>query len=224
MKAMILAAGLGKRMRPLTDHKPKPLIEVHGKPLIEWHLERIARAGITEVVINISYLGHMIRDYIGDGSRWGLHVVYSEEIEPLETGGAILHARHLLGPEPFVLINADIFTDYDIASLVQRGLQENELGHLVLVLNPDFKLQGDFDIQGDKLAPLGGASSGYTFAGISLLKPELVLNFPNSTPVFGLAAVFRSVTDSKRLGAEVYPGAWSDVGTVERLKALGSTN
>ncbi|MCP8899378.1 N-acetylmuramate alpha-1-phosphate uridylyltransferase MurU [Gilvimarinus xylanilyticus] len=220
MKAMILAAGLGKRMRPLTDHKPKPLIEVRGKPLIEWHLERIACAGMTEVIINISYLGHMIRDHIGDGSSWGLNVVYSEEPEPLETGGAIVHAAKLLGREPFVLINADIFTDYDLAPLVRHRLPAGEQGHLVLVPNPDFKPQGDFGIQEGKLVPLDDSCSGYTFAGISLLTPELVLAYPANTAAFGLAEVFRSAMVSKRLGAEVYLGAWSDVGTVERLRAL----
>ncbi|UTF59822.1 N-acetylmuramate alpha-1-phosphate uridylyltransferase MurU [Gilvimarinus sp. DA14] len=223
MKAMILAAGLGKRMRPLTDHLPKPLIEVRGKPLIEWHLERIARAGITEVVINISYLGQMIREYIGDGSRWGLKVAYSEEPEPLETGGAVLHAADLLGSEAFVLINADIFTDYDLGPLIERGLQNGEKGNLVLVPNPGFKFRGDFDVQEGKLLLLEDGSHGYTFAGISLLSPELVLSYPNSTPVFGLAEVFRRLVGKRSLGAELYLGQWSDVGTAERLAAVDAS-
>lgn len=219
MKAMILAAGLGKRMRPLTDHMPKPLIEVRGKPLIEWHLERIARAGITDVVINISYLGHMIREYVGNGKRWGLSVVYSEEPEPLETGGAIVHAAELLGGDPFVLINADVFTDYNLSSLARRGLQKGELGHLVLVPNPNFKTTGDFDVRNGRLSLLADGSKGYTFAGISLLAPELVRCYPGPPRVFGLAEALRRVVVEQLLGAEIYSGVWSDVGTVQRLVA-----
>lgn len=220
MKAMILAAGLGKRMRPLTDTLPKPLIEVRGKPLIQWHLERLAQAGIVDVVINIAYLGDKIRRALGDGSRWGLRITYSVEPEPLETGGAIRHAADRLGQEPFLLLNADVFTDLDITPLIRRGLAENELGFLLLVSNPEFKSRGDFDLNGETLTELTGQSIGYTFAGISLLHPELVNRYPQSRRVFPLAEAFRWAIAQRRLSGGIYTGLWSDVGTPERLAAL----
>ncbi|MBU2887590.1 nucleotidyltransferase family protein [Gilvimarinus agarilyticus] len=220
MKAMILAAGLGKRMRPLTDTLPKPLIPVRGKPLIEWHLERLADARISEVLINISYLGDKIRQALGDGSRWGLQITYSEESEPLETGGAIRYAAHWLGDEPFLLVNADVFTQFDFATLTRRGLPASELGHLVLVPNPEFKPRGDFDLIDGKLAIMTGGSPGYTFAGISVLRPALITDYPQARSVFGLAEVFRSALTDRQLGAELYTGHWSDVGTPSRLEEI----
>ncbi|WP_020208119.1 N-acetylmuramate alpha-1-phosphate uridylyltransferase MurU [Gilvimarinus chinensis] len=220
MKAMILAAGLGKRMRPLTDRIPKPLIEVRGKPLIEWHLERIARAGITEVVINISYLGYMIREHVGRGERWGLSVAYSEEPEPLETGGAIAYAAKLLGGEPFVLINADIYTDFELKFLLDRGLRNKELGCLILVENPEFKRVGDFCLDNGRLSHLHDSKLiGHTFSGISLLSSELVSTFASNKRIFPLIEVFRWAINSGKLAGEVYHGAWSDIGTPERLLA-----
>lgn len=220
MKAMILAAGLGKRMRPLTDSLPKPLIEVRGKPLIAWHLERIARVGITEVVINLAYLGHMIRDYVGDGSRWGLSVHYSVEPEPLETGGAIVHASGLLGDEPFVLINADVFTQFEILELTRPQLRPEEMGRLVLVPNPEFKEIGDFSLaDGGALLPCG-EERNFTFAGISLLRPSMITSYPQRRRVFGLAEVFRWCISRRQLTGLFYGGLWNDVGTIARLEAL----
>ena len=145
MKAMILAAGRGERMRPLTDSTPKPLLRVGGKALIEYHLEKLAAAGIRDVVINISYLGERIREILGDGSRWHLSIQYSIEPEPLETAGAILQALPLLGEQPFVLINGDVWTDYAIEKLKDYPLQSS-CGHLVLVNNPSHHPEGDFSV------------------------------------------------------------------------------
>lgn len=220
MKAMILAAGLGKRMRPLTDTLPKPLIPVRGKPLIAYHLEALARAGITQVIINLAYRGAQIQEFVGDGAAWGLEVVYSQESQPLETGGAIVHAAALLGDEPFILLNADIFTDFDFTRLLAIRLVEGSLGCLMLVPNPSFKPIGDFDVTTTGHLQLLKASAGYTFAGISVLHPSLVLNYPKRRDCFGLAEVFRNAASGSRLNAQVYSGRWSDVGTPERLAAL----
>ncbi|BFM21620.1 N-acetylmuramate alpha-1-phosphate uridylyltransferase MurU [Gilvimarinus japonicus] len=220
MKAMILAAGLGKRMRPLTDTLPKPLIPVRGKPLIAYHLEALARAGITEVIINLAYRGAQIQEFVGDGSAWGLQVVYSQEPEPLETGGAIVHAAALLGSEPFILLNADIFTDFDFKALVSRSIPAGELAHLVLVPNPDFKPIGDFAIKDGSLSAISDGELGYTFSGISLINPALVLRYPYISIVFGLAEVFTNELQTRRLTASVYDGIWRDVGTIERLHEI----
>ena len=225
MKAMILAAGLGKRMRPLTDTLPKPLIPVRGKPLIQWHLEALARAGVTQVIINLAYRGEQIKEFVGDGARWGLQVAYSSEPEPLETGGAIMHAAKLLGSAPFILLNADVFTDFDFSRLVAAPLKPGQLGHLVLVPNPDFKPVGDFTFahhHGNNayLAAIKNDDPGYTFAGISLLNPALVLQYPQRRTTFGLAEVFRHALQTQQLTAQVYQGLWSDVGTPERLGLL----
>src|SRR6187431_2835294 len=149
MKAMILAAGLGNRMRPLTNHTPKPLLCAAGKPLIEYHLENLQRAGIREVIINLAYLGEKIRAHLGDGQRFGLEIIYSSEPEPLETGGALLQALDLLGTDTFLLINGDVWCDLDIAQFIQQPcvenrVAENQLGHLLLVANPEFHPRGDF--------------------------------------------------------------------------------
>ncbi|MDO6746808.1 N-acetylmuramate alpha-1-phosphate uridylyltransferase MurU [Gilvimarinus sp. 1_MG-2023] len=220
MKAMILAAGLGKRMRPLTDTLPKPLIPVRGKPLIEWHLERLAAADVKEVLINIAYLGDKIRQALGDGSRWGLQITYSEEPEPLETGGAIRYAAHWLGDEPFLLVNADVFTDFEMMPLIQSGLEQNELGHLILVPNPDFKLRGDFDLRDHFITECANTVSGYTFAGISLLSPALVMRYPRSRRLFPLVEAFNWAIGQQHLSGSVYRGQWSDVGTLERLAQI----
>src|SRR5690625_163309 len=143
---MILAAGLGKRMRPLTDHTPKPLLCVRGKPLLQYHLEALAEAGVSDVIINLAYLGEQIRDFVGSGQRFGLRVTYSPEPEPLETGGAIAHALPLLGEAPFLLINADVWCDYPLIQLASTPLAAGCLGRLLLVPNPDFHPEGDFTL------------------------------------------------------------------------------
>ena len=222
---MILAAGIGKRMRPLTDHLPKPLLEVAGQPLIVHHLRRLQNAGVTDVVINVSYLGHMIRDALGDGSDFGMNIHYSIEAEPLETGGALNKALSLLGDDPFLLINGDVWCDIPLGPLLQTKLQVGVLGHLVCVPNPDFKKVGDFSL----LPVVGGASvlalraasdEGYTYSGISVLSPKLISSYPSRRVKFPLLEVFLWCLDSSALTAELYKGAWIDVGTPERLTQL----
>lgn len=223
VKAMILAAGRGTRMGELTQTTPKPLLRVQGVPLIEWHLRKLAAAGIDEVIINLAYLGEQIRDYLGDGSRWGVRLAYSVEPEPLETGGAIWHAREYLGAEPFLLINADVYTDMDYSFWRERTLSVTALGHLLLVPNPDFKTRGDFDLAADgQLQILDDSASGYTFAGISLLRPGLITDYPHCRQVFPLVETFHYALKQGCLRGEVYTGLWSDVGTPERLAALNA--
>lgn len=226
MKAMILAAGLGNRMRPLTDHLPKPLLPVNGKPLIEFHLENLARAGITQAIINLAYLGDKIRAHLGDGSRFGLQIQYSEEPEPLETGGAILHALPLLGDEPFLLVNGDVWCELEFGRFIQAAQSittKNLQGHLLLVPNPEFHPQGDFALDHtgllledtDKQSP-----NRFTFGGISLLNPQLISRYPQRRQKFPLAEVLRLAISNHQLTGQVFHGHWSDVGTPERLQAL----
>jgi MurNAc alpha-1-phosphate uridylyltransferase len=223
MKAMILAAGLGNRMRPLTDHLPKPLLCAGGKSLIEYHLENLQRAGIREVIINLAYLGEKIRTKLGDGKQFGLQIIYSTESEPLETGGAILHALDLLGTEPFLLVNGDVWCDLDFAQFTAQTLAENQLGHLLLVPNPDFHLLGDFALDNrghliddpDKTHP-----QRFTFGGISLFNPELIAGYPDKRQKFPLVEVLRRAIINGELTGQVHQGHWSDVGTPARLQEL----
>ncbi|HEY7885787.1 MAG TPA: nucleotidyltransferase family protein [Cellvibrionaceae bacterium] len=221
MKAMILAAGRGTRMGALTTTKPKPLLPVWGKPLIAWHLEALARAGITQVIINLAYLGRQISQYVGDGSAWDLQVSYSTEPEPLETGGAIFYARTLLGSETFLLINADVFCDMDLSVLINRGLKPGELGHLLLVPNPGFKPRGDFSLTTRGQVQLPRASiPAYTFAGISLLNPALVVDYPHCREQFPLLEALQHAIKQDSLSGQIYKGLWSDIGTPERLREI----
>ncbi len=228
MKAMILAAGLGNRMRPLTDHTPKPLLCASGKPLIEYHLENLRRAGIREVIINLAYLGEKIRTHLGDGQQFGLKIIYSTEPEPLETGGAILHARDLLGEETFLLINGDVWCDLEFAQFIQQPIVENtlaesQLGHLLLVPNPEFHPQGDFALASDGLLlndPEKNHQRRFTFGGISLLKPELITRYPDKRQKFPLVEVLRRAINNEYLTGQVHQGHWSDVGTPARLQEL----
>lgn len=220
MKAMILAAGLGQRMRPLTDHLPKPLLEVGGKPLLQYHLEALQVAGVENVIINLAYLGDKIRAFVGDGSRFGLQVEYSVEPEPLETGGALLQALPLLGTESFLLINGDVWSEFSLASLIHRKLSLSQLGHLVLVPNPDFHPAGDFALADNGFLINDINTARYTFAGISLLSPEIIRSYPDARDKFPLGEVLRYGINQKKLTGEVFAGRWSDVGTPERLLAL----
>ncbi|MCO7518822.1 MULTISPECIES: N-acetylmuramate alpha-1-phosphate uridylyltransferase MurU [unclassified Pseudomonas] len=212
MKAMILAAGKGERMRPLTLHTPKPLVPAAGKPLIEYHLEALARAGITEVVINHAWLGQQIEDHLGDGQRFGLSIRYSPEGEPLETGGGIFKALPLLGEAPFLLVNGDIWTDYDFARL-QAPL--SGLAHLVLVDNPGHHDRGDFRLTDGQVRDGDAAPGTLTYSGISVLAPAL---FDGCQPgAFKLAPLLRQAMAEGRVSGEHYSGQWVDVGTLERL-------
>ena len=212
MKAMILAAGKGERMRPLTLHTPKPLVPAAGKPLIEYHLEALAKAGFTEVVINHAWLGAQIEAHLGDGQRFGLSIRYSPEGEPLETGGGIYQALPLLGDAPFVLVNGDIWTDYDFAAL-RRPLPG--LAHLVLVDNPGHHGRGDFRLQGEQVVDGDDAPGTLTFSGISVLHPALFAGC--QAGAFKLAPLLRQAMAAGRVSGERFAGQWVDVGTLERL-------
>lgn len=215
MKAMILAAGRGERLRPLTDSVPKPLLPVRGRPLIEHHFAALSRAGITDLVINLGWLGARIRAHVGDGRRFGVNVVYSEEgYPPLETGGGIFHALPLLGAEPFWLVNADVFCEYRFAV---QPLDENILAHLLLVPNPAHHPDGDFALVDGFVADAPTGRS--TYSGIAVIHPQL---FAGCRPGrFPLAPLLRAAAARGSVTGEVFTGTWNDVGTPERLAALG---
>jgi N-acetyl-alpha-D-muramate 1-phosphate uridylyltransferase len=216
MKAMILAAGRGVRMRPLTDTRPKSLLAVGGKPLIVWQLEKLARAGITEAVINHAHLGDMIEAALGDGSRFGLSLRYSPEQQALETAGGIARALPLLGAQPFLVVNADIYSDYDFSALVRVELQDG-LAHLVLVDNPPQHPRGDFALEAGRVRESGG--SLLTYSGIGVYAPRLFGGIPAGAKL-GLAPVLRKAIAAARVSGEHYHGRWHDIGTPERLQAL----
>lgn len=210
---MILAAGRGERMRPLTDHTPKPLLRAGGRALIEYHLEALAAAGIRDVVVNHAHLGARIEAVLGDGGRYGLRIRYSAEGEALETGGGIRHALPLLGEQPFLVLNGDIWTDYPYGRL---PVEPAGLGHLVLVDNPDHHPEGDFALHGGRVLAQG--EPRLTFAGIAVYRPAL---FAEHAPGrFPLAPLLRAAMADARIGGEHYRGRWVDVGTPERLEAL----
>lgn len=212
MKAMILAAGKGERMRPLTLHTPKPLVRVAGVPLIEYHLRALQRAGFKEVVINHAWLGQQIEDYLGDGARYGLQISFSPEGEPLETGGGIFKALALLGQEPFLLVNGDIWTDYDFSTL-RKPLAG--LAHLVLVDNPDHNGRGDFSLVDGQVRDDPSSSQTLTYSGLALLSPKL---FADCEPgAFKLAPLLREAMGKGQVSGEHFAGQWVDVGTHERL-------
>ena len=216
MKAMILAAGRGERMRPLTLERPKPLLEIGGVPLIEHHLEALATAGFTEVVINLSWLGNQIRQRLGDGARYELAIHYSEEgPEPLGTGGGIRHALPLLGSQPFLVVNGDVWTDYPYAGLVKL-LAGTDVAHLVLVPNPPQHPRGDFECVNERLG--NGQDERLTFAGIGVYRPELFA--ASADRIFSSVPLLREAAAAGRASAEVYRGVWNDIGTPERLATL----
>lgn len=216
MKAMILAAGRGERMRPLTDHTPKPLLELAGKPLIQYHIEALRAAGIHELVINLAHLGERIRARLGDGSALGVHIHYSQEPEgALETGGGIHQALPLLGDAPFLVVNGDVWTEYGFTDLVRHALGD-DLAYLVLVPNPAQHPEGDFHLGEGRVSDEGVPR--HTFSGIGLYHPEL---FADRTPGrYPLAPLLRAAMARGRVGGELYAGAWSDVGTPGRLREL----
>jgi len=218
MKAMILAAGRGERLRPLTDGVPKALVTVAGKALIAWQVERLARAGFREVVINVSWLGAAVQAHLGDGRAFGLRIAYSHEAEPLESAGGIAQARALLGPAPFALVNADIWCDYDLARLRVRPLGA-DLAHLVLTANPPHHPGGDFTLRGDRAG--NAPAPRYTYTGISLIDPALVAPVDAGAKA-PLAPLLRAAADRGRLSGELHAGMWRDAGTAERLAEIES--
>ncbi|MFM1569905.1 MAG: N-acetylmuramate alpha-1-phosphate uridylyltransferase MurU [Porticoccaceae bacterium] len=217
MKAMILAAGLGARLRPLTDRTPKPMLKIAGKPLLEYHIKRLSAAGITEIVINISWLADQIEDYFSDGSDFGVTIIWSREQSPLETGGGIFNALPALGPAPFLLISGDIWTDFPIETLSIKPLKPNNLAHLVLVDNPEHNLMGDFSLESNRV---GFGSERHTYSGISILSPELFNDIDGQESVFPLRNVLRSAILSNRISGILYPGEWCDIGTLQRYTKL----
>ena len=219
MKAMILAAGRGVRMRPLTDTTPKSLLAIGGKPLIVWQLEKLARAGINEVVINHAHLGHMIASALGDGSRFGVSIRYSPEREALETAGGIALALPLLGTQPFLVVNADIYGDYDFSGLAGHDLGD-DLAHLVLVDNPPEHPRGDFALAAGRVREAGERL--LTFSGIGIYAPRLFGGIAPGTKV-ALAPLLRKAMAAQRVSGEHYRGRWHDIGTAERLQALDRT-
>lgn len=231
MRAMILAAGLGTRMRPLTDHCPKPMLKVKNKPLIEYQIERLAKAGVHDIVINHAYLGDQIEEYVGDGRRWQVKVQYSAEPlnQPLETGGGIFKALPKVSPdgEPFLVVNGDIWIDLDYDQLLSdwseqqqtrlSGNQDNELIYLVMVNNPDHHPDGDFALTEEGLLKETGEKQ-YTFSGVSILNPELFNGC--SEGAFKLAPLLRQAMKQNKGRGQHYPGYWLDVGTPQRLNEL----
>ena len=212
MKAMILAAGKGERMRPLTLHTPKPLLPVAGVPLIEYHLRALVAAGFKEVVINHAWLGAQIEAHLGDGAGWGLSISYSPEGEPLETGGGIFKALPLLGNEPFVLVNGDVWSDYDFSRLPQKPAG---LAHLVLVDNPGHHGKGDFCLQQGLVSDGQDGADTLTDSGIAVIDPAL---FEDCTAgAFKLAPLLRQAMAAGQVSGEHFSGHWVDVGTQERL-------
>lgn len=210
----MLAAGRGERMRPLTDQTPKPLLPVAGKPLIAWHLERLAAAGVREVVINLGWLGAQIPHALGDGARFGLSLRYSDEGWPaLETGGGIFRALPLLGAEPFLLVNGDVWTDADLGALVLRGLHGEELAHLLLVSNPPQHPNGDFCLRADGRVEDG--EPRLTYSGIALFHPALFDGCRDGA--FSHVPLLRQAMAQGRVSGSRHDGHWSDIGTPERL-------
>ena len=223
MKAMLLAAGEGRRLRPLTLKQPKPLLEVGGKALIVYHLEALAKAGIRDVVINVSYLGEQIITALADGAAWGLNIRYSKESEPLETAGGIAHAAHLLGEAPFLLVSADVWSDISYSSLIEDNLAEHEQARLVMVNNPSHHPEGDFSVAEDQRLLLRAAEQpSYTYSGIGLIKPQAVLNCRTKRSAFPLLEVFNELISQQTIFAQRHSGKWTDVGTPQRLSELNT--
>lgn len=217
---MILAAGRGERLRPLTDTMPKPLLAAGGKPLVVWTIERLAAAGITDLVINHAHLGGLLVAALGDGSAWGARIRYSPEDEALETAGGIANALPLLGDEPFLVVNGDIHCDYDLrraAVAATRLARNGDLAHLVLVPNPPQHPDGDFVLAGNRVVGVDGAR--LTFSGIGAYAPALFAGIRRGARA-ALAPLLRAAIDEGRVAGELHPGRWVDVGTPQRLAEL----
>ncbi len=214
MKAMVLAAGRGERLRPLTDNAPKVLAEVGGEPLLAHHLRWLAAAGIREVVVNLHHLGQQIVDRFGDGGEYGVRIRYSREAQLLETGGGIVNALPLLGQDPFLLINGDIFTDFDLAGMPPRPAA-GALAHLLVTPRPAFRARGDFLVQNGRVVARGDA---YVYCGIAVIDP---IAFAGHTAVpFSLRDVFFELIERGALSAQIWRGYWRDIGTAEQLAAV----
>lgn len=233
MKAMILAAGYGRRLRPLTDRLPKPLVPVNGKPLIQYHIEGLASAGVRDLVINTAWLGEQVESYLGSGSSLGVSISWSREKQPLETGGGIFRALPLLGEDPFIVVSSDVWSDFSYSQLATFSLPRQCEAHLVLVPNPEYHDSGDYSFldkgseeEGLLTAPYRSGHS-YTFSGIGVMRPELIRRFVQSQPdigsVFPLREVFSAGIGRRVVCGEIFRGRWCDVGTAQRLEQLERT-
>lgn len=214
MRAMILAAGRGERMRPLTDHTPKPLLKVGGKPLIVWHIERLAHAGFTELVINHAHLGQQIEAALGNGRQWQVHISYSAEAVALETAGGIAYALPLLGDQPFLVVNGDVFTDIDYASL---ALPAGKLAHLIMVENPPQHAAGDFALKDGVV--FESTDNRLTFSGVGVYHPALFDSVQRGQAA-KLAPLLRIAMQQRQVTGQHHHGMWHDIGTPERLQQL----
>lgn len=213
MKAMILAAGTGARLKPLTDWIPKPMISVAGKPLVEQQVLQLARVGVTEIVINISHLSDALQHYLGDGSQFGVKIFYSVEAAPLETGGGLFNALPKLGEQPFIAINGDVFTDYPFEQLIA---QQPQKAHLVLVETPSHYQTGDFALQNGFIQPAGDKL--YTYAGIAVYNPKLFAHCqPGKFPIMSL---LQPAIEQQQVSGEFFSGQWCDIGTPQGYRCV----
>lgn len=231
MKAMIFAAGRGERMRPLTDSTPKPLLKVRGRPLILWHILNLVRAGITDIVINHSHLGHMIEEELGDGSKFGANIQYSPEETALETAGGVAQARHLLGDQPFLAVSADVYCPHFDFKQVEDVLEDKDLwgkrldeqkrdvAWLYMVKNPDHHPEGDFALNVFSLNNEG--EPRYTYSGIGVFRPSM-FDAVQPGEIMRLSTLLREYASRGQVGGELYYGDWTDVGTLERLEKLNA--
>ncbi|WP_028388873.1 N-acetylmuramate alpha-1-phosphate uridylyltransferase MurU [Legionella fairfieldensis] len=214
--AMLLAAGRGERLKPLTEKTPKAMCPVQKKPLIEHHVEKLANSGFERVVINHAYLGGQIRRYLGKGSQWGIEICYTPEPPGgLETGGGIYNALPLLGDQPFITINADIFTDYDFGSL---QIAQDIMAHLVLVRNPEHNSQGDFSLT--KQGQLGNQNKKYTFAGIACYRPQAFHRC--KTGRYSVVSLLHDIISQHQATGEIHQGFWADIGSLQRLQLVNT--
>ena len=216
MKAMILAAGRGERLRPLTDETPKPLIKVAGRSLIEYHIDNLAKAGIRDIIINTAWLADRIHQQLGDGSEYGVAIQYSDEGKALETAGGIINALPLLGDDPFLVVNGDIWCDFDFTSIPELSPQVQ--AHLVLVENPDHNHKGDFSLKHGMIKNTGEYM--YTFSGIGIYAIDFFTG--QGSGISPLAPLIRSKCAENLVSGQLHKGRWTDVGTIERLQELDS--
>lgn len=217
MKAMILAAGKGTRLAPLTDTVPKPMLLLAGKPLIQWQVEALARAGVTEIIINLHHLGEQITDHLGDGATYGLQITYSHEPQLLETGGGIVQALPHFDAQPFWLLNGDIWTDFDFANLPKRPAP-GDLTHIVLTPTPAYRSAGDFEYHEGHVTRRGDR---YVYCGIAVIHPALFEGL--TAEHFSLRDLYFGLIGKGQLGAQVHTGQWQDIGTVEEYQALAAS-
>ncbi len=215
MKAIILAAGRGKRMMPLTKNTPKPLLKVHGRPLIEYTINRLKKAGIIDIVINTAYLGEQIQTHLGNGNQFNVNIQYSFEETALETAGGIIQALPLLGNTSFMAINADVFCDLDLSTLI---LPDNSLAHLALINNPKHNPNGDFSLNGNQIIP--AQQQTYTFSGIGIYHPNFFTSYRQSEQKSPLITLFKEAINNQKITGEHCQCNWQDIGTPKRLELI----